>query len=409
MTSSVKHLLRPALINLNLVALLGVILRYKIAFSLPFIDQKHLLHSHSHFSFSGWISQALMVIMVAQLYQMGKQSAYRKYSRYLILNLVCAYGMLVSFAIQGYGLFSITFSTLSIILSFAFGLKYWKDLNRYATTGTYKNWLKAAIAFNLISSLGAFSLSVMMAMHVIHQNGYLASIYFFLHFQYNGWFFFACMGFICRYFSNLGIPSNAFQGVFRMFAIACIPAYFLSALWLPIPGWIYALVVLAAIVQMAGWVKFLSIIYRYRLILRTKMKGFEKILLGIPALTLSIKLMLQLGSVYPPLSELAFGFRPIVIGYLHLVLLGVITLFLIIYMVVSKYIVFSNTMKTGLIILIGGIFFNELLLMLQGINALRYEALPYSGEALLFAALIMFGGVLVINYSQFKKDRVRVP
>ena len=46
---------------------------------------------------------------------------------------------------------------------------------------------------------------------------------------------------------------------------------------------------------------------------------------------LSIKFLLQLGSTIPAISQLAFGFRPIVIAYLHLVLLAIITLFLLFY------------------------------------------------------------------------------
>ena len=39
-----------ALINLSVVALIGVIMRYKIGFDFPFFDQKHLQHAHSHFA-----------------------------------------------------------------------------------------------------------------------------------------------------------------------------------------------------------------------------------------------------------------------------------------------------------------------------------------------------------------------
>ena len=46
-----------------------------------------------------------------------------------------------------------------------------------------------------------------------------------------------------------------------------------------------------------------------------------------------MKLSLQMVSVVPSLSTLTVGFRPIVIGYLHLVLLGVITIFLIGYFI----------------------------------------------------------------------------
>lgn len=60
-----------------------------------------------------------------------------------------------------------------------------------------------------------------------------------------------------------------------------------------------------------------------------------KFLFALSAFALSLKFLLQLGSTYPPLSTLAFGFRPIVIAYLHLVLLGVITIFIIGYIVAN--------------------------------------------------------------------------
>ena len=47
-------------VNLAIVALLGVIMRYKILYPLPFVDQKKFLHAHSHFAFSGWVTLALI-------------------------------------------------------------------------------------------------------------------------------------------------------------------------------------------------------------------------------------------------------------------------------------------------------------------------------------------------------------
>ena len=59
-----KFWLKISLLNLLIVAILGLLMRYKIGFEFPFLDQKHLQHSHSHFAFSGWISHTLMVLMV---------------------------------------------------------------------------------------------------------------------------------------------------------------------------------------------------------------------------------------------------------------------------------------------------------------------------------------------------------
>ena len=59
--------IRISLFNLLVVALLGVLMRYKIGFSFPFFDQKYLQHAHSHFAFAGWVSQMLMACMVRLL------------------------------------------------------------------------------------------------------------------------------------------------------------------------------------------------------------------------------------------------------------------------------------------------------------------------------------------------------
>ena len=129
--------------------------------------------------------------------------------------------MLISFPIPGYGIFSILFSTLTIFVSYMFAILYWNDLNRLTNKTTTHLWLKASLLFSAISSFGAFSLAYMMVTQNIHQNLYLSAVYFFLHFQYNGWFFFACMGLIIhKIFSDL--PDKNLKYIFWLFAIACL-------------------------------------------------------------------------------------------------------------------------------------------------------------------------------------------
>ena len=114
MEFTLRRLLKISLFNLLLVASIGVVLRYKILYSLPFVDQKQLLHGHSHFAFAGWIAHTLMVLFVAYLSRYRQRDEFKKYKYVLIINLISAYGMLLSFPVQGYGLVSISFSTLSV-------------------------------------------------------------------------------------------------------------------------------------------------------------------------------------------------------------------------------------------------------------------------------------------------------
>ena len=388
--------LKISLINLLIVASLGVTLRYKILYSLPFIDQKHLLHGHSHFAFAGWITQALMVLLVAYLVKQQGQSNYRKYTWLLYANLLTAYGMLIAFPIEGYGLFSIIFSTASIFVSYAFAFFYWRDLNRLSLKSTANSWFKAAVLFNALSSLGAFALTIMMVNKVIHQKWYLAAEYFYLHFQYNGWFFFACMGLLTAFVSRNNSSENTLRKIFRLFVFAVVPAYFLSALWLDIPVWIYLLVIAAAIAQIIAWIGFVNLIKKNWNKLKPKISATSKYILACAAVALTAKLLLQLGSTIPSLSDLAFGFRPIVIGYLHLVLLGVITLFILGSMFSEDYFYTHKRSVTGVFIFAGAVILNEILLMVQGVAAITYTAIPFINEMLLAAACLLFTGALLM-------------
>lgn len=404
MQATVEKWTKIVLINLSIVALLGVTLRYKIAFSLPFIDQKNLLHGHSHFAFSGWITQALMILFIFYLQKNGREKPFRRYGWILSANLIISYGMLVCFAVQGYAFFSILFSTLSIFISYIFATLFWKDLNKLKLNQNSHLWFKAALLFNVVSSIGPFILAYMMYSHEVNQKIYLVSIYYFLHFQYNGWFLFACMGLFINKLHQFFPRQKNFKTIFWIFALSIIPSYFLSALWLPIHKIIYILVVISAVMQMVGWIWFIKIIRNYFPALKKELSSPAKWLFFLAAISMSIKLVLQLGSTLPSLSQLAFGFRPIIIGYLHLVLLGLFSLFMLGYIIAEKLLVTHKLTIAGLIVFVSGVFINELFLMLQGVMALATKSIPYINELLLFAAVILFTGIALINIRQISSD-----
>src|SRR5450432_3712618 len=392
----IQKWIRIAFINLVIVASLGVIMRYKIAYYLPIIEQANFLQAHSHFAFSGWATQILMVLMWAFLYNYLPADSLRKYKWLLIANLVSAYGMLASFIGEGYGIISILFSTLSILVSYLFTVIFWIDLNKIKTKIISLYWFKAALLCSVFSSFGAFFLSYMIANNLQHPTWFLASTYYFLHFQYNGWFFFACMGLLSQQFNKSGISFSLQKKVFWLFALAFIPAYFLSALWLPIPTWVYILVVLAAAAELLGWILILKRIISNKPGLFENPLGQTKWLFILPAMALSIKLLLQAGSTIPFLSKLAFGFRPVVIGYLHLMFLGVISLFIIGFCKMKLFIITPRTGDTGIVIFVSGIILNEILLMIQGLSYMNYMRVPYINELLLGAAICMLCGVLLL-------------
>ena len=401
MQANIEKWLKIALINLCIVALLGIILRYKIAFPLPFVSQSNVHHGHSHFAFSGWISQAIMILLVYYLHKKGQKNLVKRYGWILIANLIVSYGMLISFLISIYTFIPILFSTLCIFVSYIFAVLFWKDLNKLKSNLVSHLWFKAALFFSAISSIGPFVLGFLMANHMINQKAMLVSVYYFLHFQYNGWFIFACMGLFVSKLEELTGEQKKLKTIFWIFALSCIPCYFLSALWLPIPLIVYIIIVISAVMQLLAWIMLIGIIRNHFSTLIKELPGPARWLMLLAAISMTIKLILQVCSTYPSLSQLAYGFRPIVIGYLHLVFLAIITIFLLGYMISEKLLVLNRTIKTGLVIFVSGVFINEILLMTQGVFALETETVPHMNELLFSAAIIMFTGLLLIIIKQF--------
>lgn len=399
----VSYWIKFSLFNLLLVATLGLLMRYKIAFELPIIHQKNIQHSHSHFAFAGWVTQTLFVLMIYFLSKYNPALSLEKYKKVIIANLVCAYIMLFSFIFQGYGLVSILFSTLSIFVSFWFAVLYFKDLKTISNDNLAKNWFKAALFFNVISSLGTFALAYMMATRNVPQDLYLSSIYYYLHFQYNGWFWFACLGLFVSQLTPTPSLIKANKTVFNWFFISCIPAYLLSVLWLKLPVWVYALAVLSAFLQIGAWIKFSKVIIPAFLKSYSLIPFFKWIYICIVA-SIGLKLLLQLGSTVPSIGKLAFGFRPIVIAYLHLVLLAITSLYLLIYLFTNQLVSSNSMLKKALAIFTVGIFLNELVLVIQGIAGFSYTMIPYINVILLGVAFILFLGMLSMTLINIKKS-----
>ena len=335
-----------------------------------------------------------LLISFLQKHDLKNNIAFKKYNSILIGNLICSYVMLFSFIIQGYGAVSITFSTLSIFASYWFAYVFFKDCKQIETKSTAVKWFKAAIFFNVISSLGTFALAYMMATKNIHQNEYLASIYYYLHFQYNGWFFFACMGLLLDYLKVTTSSNRIYSQSFILLFWSCIAGYFLSTLWLDLPLWIYIITAISAVVQVIIWYLLFKTIIKENKSIFVNLPGYLKYLIIFISLALSVKFLLQLGSTIPAVSELAFGFRPIVIAYLHLILLAIISLFLLFYVYANNFVVINKKTILGLILFSLGVILNEVVLGIQGVASLSYTLIPFINESLFGIALLLFTSIL---------------
>ncbi len=388
------------LFNLFVVASIGFLMRYKILFSLPWINQRFLLHSHSHFAFSGWISQALILAITMVIFNLKWNDPIpKKYHRLLLFNLFCSYGMLISFVLQGYGTFSIIFSTLTIAVGFLFLAFCKRDISSLDKKTIWWTWLRAALWLNILSCLGTFCLVYVMVSDPVNTYLRLASVYFYLHFQYNGWFFFAIMGLFQHWLYQREIILPKQLLLFRIFLFTCLPAYLLSINWLAFPLSLHFITFAIGFVQLIGWIWFLKIVWSIRKEIVFNQPKLILWLFVMLMIATSIKFSLQSASGIPAIANLAFGLRPVVIAYLHLVLLGIVSLFLFSWYIINHGIAINSINKTGIIVFIIGFLLNELVLLFQGVGAIVTYHIPYTAEYLLVAAIILVlgAGLLVFG------------
>ena len=157
---------------------------------------------------------------------------------------------------------------------------------------------------------------------------------------------------------------------------------------------------------MATWYKFLIITVQTQTAALAHLPYFLRYILLFIAFAVSVKVLLQLGSTIPAVSKLTFGFRPIVIAYLHLVLLAIISLFLLFYMYANEKINCNTKTKLGVIIFSVGVLINELILAVQGIASFSYTLIPYVNELLLGAALVLVFGIGFTTF--YTLDKIKI-
>jgi hypothetical protein len=266
-----------------------------------------------------------------------------------------------------------------------------KDMSSSTLKPEIKKWFKAGLWLWCISSLGAFALAAMMALKIQEQFLQIGSVYFFLHFQYNGWFIFAVIGLFLYAFARK--ESNS-EVLYKILTWSIVPSYFLSTLWMEVPAWVNIMAYIAAITQLWAIKEMWRFLPRYNELSGTKeVRGLIFLSIGF----LVLKFLFQGMSAVPYLSEFAFGLRPIVIGFLHLVFLGVISLFIFGYGMHENLITQNLLVRTGIKLFILGVLLNEIILFTQGLGAMFMYAVPYVPPSLLaISCLLMISAGVII-------------
>ena len=395
----IRYWVKVSFIFLVIAAVLGVFLRYLLVSPVEGLNFKHFLHSHSHVAFLGWVFNALFAGIIFAFIP-WKANSYRLL--FWLLQIAVA-GMLVMFPIQGYAAASITFSTLHIILSWWFAIKFYRD-TRHVKNQLSLSFVRWSLLFMVISAAGPFALGAIMAQGLSDTPLYNLSIYFYLHFQYNGWFSFAIFGLFFRFLETNGVAFSGRQSRFFLILmlVASIPGYALSALWLQPEIWVYILGIIAGTAQVLALVYLFLIIQGSKEALKSLVKKPVRHLLLFSFSAFLLKVILQFGSGFPALADLAYRARNLTIGYLHIVFLGFVTLFLISWFMQHNLLNTGAKGWSGIKLFLAGFIVSELIIFLQPLLILGgVGPLPFGEEILFAVSLLMPAGIILLF---FKSD-----
>jgi hypothetical protein len=185
--------------------------------------------------------------------------------------------------------------------------------------------------------------------------------------------------------------------LFLIMAITVIPTYFLSILWLRLPRSLHWIGEISGVVQLIVLLYFFRILSVVKNSVSRKFSWSTKWLWTLASLAFILKIILQFLSVIPFLSHFAFGFRPVIIGYLHLSFVGIISLFILGYINEFIHRFRGNVSGIGAIIFVTGFAVQEIILMLQGLEAMNIEPIKSANIILFYCAILMAIGLIWIT------------
>nr|HMP31699.1 hypothetical protein [Saprospiraceae bacterium] len=289
-----------------------------------------------------------------------------------------------------------------IIVFVVFMIFYFLDTYSIKNQLSHK-YIKASLVFGLISCIGTFVLAYNMMTKNYDQTQYLASVYWYLHFQYNGWFLFSIFGLMHHLFERRDIILPFQNMIFWLLVLSCLPTYGLSVLWLKLPIVLYIFTVVAALVQWGAWLILGKNLLTFPS-LWSQYNSLNKLLLWVVGLAFTFKITLQLVSVHPALSQLAFGYRNIVIAYLHLCLLAITTVFLFAYGKINHMLHTTTLVDKSLKSIVFLIVTTEVILGVQGVLSLSYTNLPLFKEMMFGASLLLSITALTLLIGHYRKS-----
>jgi len=158
--------IKIALLFFLVTALYGWLLRlYPLVDFIPY-PYRDILQAHSHVTFLGWGFLA-MLALIRELFALDNKG-WERLDKVLYFTMAGALaGLLISFPLQGYKLYSIVFLSLFLLASYVYLYRMLKALPKENLSGKY---VRAGIYFYYLSSMAIWALPVLLIANVFCQS-----------------------------------------------------------------------------------------------------------------------------------------------------------------------------------------------------------------------------------------------
>lgn len=369
------------------LALWGVILRLMFIFPLPGLNYTFLLHAHSHFAFSAWVFLSLAILTI---HEISETKISRSFHSLLIATLLTSIGMLVSFSLQGYKAVSIVFSTLFILINFYFCFIILRNKSLPSKFNSLSlRLLKSSLVYLCLSAIGPLSLGPLIAAGLKNAPVYHNAIYFYLHFQMNGWMLMSVLAVtVNRFIGKATVINRNERRWADLFIWSTLPLFLIFTLWSNTNGWIRVTAFAAAFFNLISWIKLLQILKKRQLALPPPAK--------VALIALTTKIFFQTLICIPALGNWVFSQRNIIIGYIHLLTLGTISP-LILQLFTNHGFLQGKGLRFLHSAFIGSVIIYLLILFLQPFLALFFIQIPHYQVLLgCISAVLLIEGCLYL-------------
>ena len=191
-----------------------------------------------------------------------------------------------------------------------------------------------------------------------------------------------------------------------MFAVclcaSIFPSFFLSVLWHPNNEVFMILAIIGCVLIIMTLYWFLKLLPFFSQMIKGQ-SIIPIIIIGFACTAFILKMFFQMGTIIPGLDTAVYANRPLIIGFLHMVFLGLVTFYVLYHFIQNNLLNMKSLFtKISLIVFGIGIVANVSILMFQGLGILLQTTSTIFPTLLWLAAIILLIGASMLVIAAFK-------